>query len=303
MFRKLSLGHKFNVLLLGVFLLGILLTGSAFAGILTQQAKDQVTSKALVMMETMNAVRAYTGEQVNPELEYRLATETEDFVAVTVPGYSAREVFENLRKNPDYSEFFYKEATLNPTNLRDKADEFETAVVERFRNQPTLTEEADFRETPAGTMYYIARPIQINQESCLVCHSTPDVAPVSMINTYGSDNGFGWQLNEIVGAQIVSLPANEVFATASQSIILLTSIVVGIFILAVILVNVLLSRAVIRPLKRMAQVADQVSTGEMEVDFEHQSEDEIGILAAAFNRMKLSLVMAMKMLNRPSTQN
>lgn len=297
MFKNLKLSSKFNILLLAVFLGGILLTGTAFAAFLFNSAQNQVTSKAVLMMETMNSVRGYTSTQVNPELADRLQSDPE-FIPQTVPGYAAREVFEILRRDEEYGEFFYKEATLNPTNLRDKADPFETELVNQFRGDRDLDELRGFRDSPGGRLYYIAHPITIQDESCLVCHSTPEAAPASLVETYGPDNGFGWQLNEIVGAQVISVPAGEVFGSARRSFLLLMLIAFGMFALAILLINILLSRAVIRPLNRMVTVADQISTGKMDVEFEQDSEDEIGMLAAAFNRMKLSLSMAMRMLNR-----
>jgi len=55
---------------------------------------------------------------------------------------------------------------------------------------------------------------------------------------------------------------------------------------------------VIRPVTRLSRLADQVSQGEnMDApDFEVKSSDEIGVLTQSFNRMKKSLVQAMKML-------
>jgi HAMP domain-containing protein len=48
----------------------------------------------------------------------------------------------------------------------------------------------------------------------------------------------------------------------------------------------------------MAMVAHDVSVGKLDSEFQQTSHDEIGVLAAAFNRMKLSLSMAMEMLNK-----
>lgn len=302
MLNKLKLGTKFNLLLIMVFLIGILISGTALSAILNRNAQNQVTAKALILIQTMNSVRDYTSNQVNPELAPRLETEAE-FLPQTVPGYSAREVFENLRSNRDYADFFYKEATLNPTNLRDKSDEFESKLVQRFRNEPNLKELTGFRAIPSGELFYIARPIAIKQESCLRCHSTPDVAPKSMIATYGSNNGFGWQLNEIVGAQIISVPAAEIVTNARQSLLLVLLTVFGVFAIAIIFINLLLRQAVIKPLNRMTVAAQEVSTGHMETEFEQTSHDEIGVLASAFNRMKLSLAMAMQMLDEPSDKN
>ena len=62
--------------------------------------------------------------------------------------------------------------------------------------------------------------------------------------------------------------------------------------------NFLLNHNVIRPLKRIARVAEEVSTGNMNAEFERTNKDEIGNLAEAFKRMKLSLSMAMGRLSQ-----
>jgi HAMP domain-containing protein len=55
----------------------------------------------------------------------------------------------------------------------------------------------------------------------------------------------------------------------------------------------------IQPLVQMAKWSREVSTGALTTDFEHQSQDEIGILANSVNRLKVSLEMAMNMLDQP----
>ena len=57
-----------------------------------------------------------------------------------------------------------------------------------------------------GAAVYLARPIKVTNVSCLTCHSTPDHAPAEMIRQYGSANGFGWKMDEVIGAQIVTVP-------------------------------------------------------------------------------------------------
>ncbi|MEH2075024.1 MAG: DUF3365 domain-containing protein [Nostoc sp.] len=295
MLKNLNLKQKFTILLLVILTFGLSLSGFALSSLLRENAKQDISSTGLMLMQTMSSVRKYTSTQVNPELADKLATE---FLPQSVPAYSAREVFEILRKTADYRDFFYKEATLNPTNLRDKADGFETEVVERFRNKSDLKEVSGFRSLPGGDIFYIARPLPISEESCLKCHSVPEAAPQSMITLYGTANGFGWKLNEIVGAQIISVPANNVISKANQSSLVIILIVSAIFIATILLVNLFLNRQVVIPLKRMTRIAEEVSTGHMEVEFEQMSNDEIGNLAKAFKRMQLSLEMAMKRIKR-----
>lgn len=296
MFKNLKLGTKLNLLLLLIFLGVVGTSGLALSKILGDNAKEKVASQAFLLLETMSSVRDYTAAQINPELAPRL--EKEDwFLPQTVPAYSAREVFEKLRKREQYSNFFYKEATLNPTNPRDKADAFETDVVEKFRKQSELKEVTGFRSLPSGEIFYVARPLVISEQSCLRCHSTPEQAPKSQITTYGRDNGFGWKLNEIIGAKVISVPASAVFNEARRLQVLVIGSLSVFFLLAMIMINLFLKFAVTNPLKRMAQLSKQVSTGDMKGEFEHPAHDEIGILAASLNRMKVSLEMAMNMLN------
>jgi protein-histidine pros-kinase len=141
-------------------------------------------------------------------------TDTE-FHPQSVPAFAATEIFGYLReKFPDY---FYKEATLNPTNPRDRVTDWESDVVNQFRASPTQTEFISTRESPTGTALFLARPIKVNNVSCLECHSTPDKAPAEMIKLYGGDNGFNWQLNDIIGAQIVSVPVSVPVHIAEDS--------------------------------------------------------------------------------------
>jgi HAMP domain-containing protein len=295
MLNNLKLSHKFTVLLLIVFLGGILLSGLAFSQVLNRNAQNELASRALILMETMNSVRHYTNTQVNPELKPRLELE---FLPESVPAYAAREVFEILRTVEPYRDFFYKEATLNPTNLRDKADDFETTLVETFSQFPNKIEQQGFRDIPGGRLFYVSRPIQITQESCLQCHGNPDLAPTSMIAQYGRENGFNWQMNEIVGAQIISVPARKVVNRARKAFGLLMGIVAVVFAIALFLANFLLVRFVVHPLRRMSQVAEVVSTGDMQAEFSYRAKDEVGDMARAFERMKVSLSMAMKMLGQ-----
>ena len=295
MLKNLHLRQKFTILLLIILVVGLSLSGLVLSTLLRQNAKIEVASKALALIDTLASVRQYTANQITPELSDKLETK---FLPQTVSAYSAREVFDGLRSKPEYRDFFYKEATLNPTNLRDQADSFEKPIIEKFRKEKDLKELSGFRSTPSGDMFYIARPLAVSQESCLQCHSTLDKAPKTMIAQYGTAGGFGWKLDEIVAAQIISIPAGKVIAKANQSSFLIVGFVSTVFVAVILLVNVFLNRQIVRPLKRITRVAEEVSTGHMDVEFEQLTNDEIGNLARAFKRMKLSLEMAMKRIKR-----
>jgi HAMP domain-containing protein len=291
MFLNFNLKQKFTILLLIILVIGLSSSTMVLYTVLQQNATTEVATKALALIDTMSSVRQYTNNEITPELADKLETK---FLPQSVAGYSAREVFDILRQKPEYSDFFYKEATLNPTNLRDKADDFETAIVYRFRKEKDLKQLSGFHSTLGGEMFYIARPMSVSKQTCLQCHGSPENAPKTMIEQYGTANGLGWQLNEIVAAQMISIPASTVIDKAHKSSFLIIGFVSAIFVVVIVLVNFFLNTQVVLPLKQITHIAEEVSMGHMEVEFEQFSNDEIGKLARAFKRMKLSLELAMK---------
>lgn len=296
MLKNLKLGSKLN-LLLGLILLSLILSiGFILSIVLNNYAQEVVADRAVMLMETMNSVRNYTSTQIQPELSERLETEPV-FLAQTVPAYSAREVFENLRGKEEYRQFFYKEATINPTNARDKADAFETDLIKSFRDG-SIEQKQGFRIIPGGELFYIARPMEIKKESCLRCHGNPSDAPASLIASYGGDNGFGWEMNEIVGAQIMSVPSSEVFQTASKLRYLVIGKIVVFLLAAIVALNLFLKYVVTKPITQMSNLSKKLSMGDLDVEFEQKSQDEIGLLAASLNRLKVSMKMAMEMLEQ-----
>src|ERR1051326_5798593 len=186
----MGLRLKFNLVLIVVFLLGLGVSAYVSNRLLVQNARDEVARNAGLMMETALAIRGYTVAQVRPHLEMQLMRV---FLPQSVPAFAATETLNELRKR--HPEYFYKEATLNPTNPRNRASDWEADLVNQFRNQPQLKEMVGERETPMGRALYIARPIQITNPACLTCHSTPSAAPPTMIKLYGPANGFGWKQN------------------------------------------------------------------------------------------------------------
>jgi protein-histidine pros-kinase len=286
-----GLRFKFNVVLVIVFALGMALASGVSYQLLQRNARREVLRDAGLMMEAALAIRGYTVTQVKPHLDAQLQ---EHFLPQAVAAFAATETFNALRaKYPEYS---YKEATLNPTNPRDRAVDWEADVVNTFRNNPQVTEHSGERMTETGPMLYLARPIQVNEPGCLACHSTAAAAPASMTKIYGESNGFGWKFQEIVGAQVVSVPAAVPIMHAREAFLAFIGSLAAIFIATFVVLNVMLSYLIIRPIARMALDADRISTGDFKVAEFDRGRDEIGVLGNSFNRMRRSLQKALHMI-------
>jgi protein-histidine pros-kinase len=284
---------KFNLIFVLVFIAGLLASAYVSRDLLQRNAQQEIVAHARLTMEKAIAVRAYTNEQIRPLLETQMKY---TFLPQSVPAYSATEVLQALAKvYPDYT---YKEATLNPTNPRDRAVDWEADIVGRFRNQPDQKELIGERDTPLGRALYIARPLKITNPACLYCHDTVEAAPKTVIEKYGTANGFGWKLNEVIGAQVVSVPMSVPLARAEQTFRVFMGSLVAIFVAIGVVLNLMLWALVIRPVTKLSRLADRVSLGEMGApEFKAHGRDEIGMLAQSFARMRRSLEQALKMLD------
>ena len=291
----MGLRSKFNIVLILVFAAGIGVSAWVSHELLQRNAKDEVLRNAGLMMEAALAIRGYTVSQVKPRIEHHLA---EEFLPQSVPAYAAAETFKTLRKK--YPDFSYKEATLNPTNPANRTVEWESDIVNYFRNAGVSSGEINGeRDTPAGRMLYIARPIQIKDPACLACHSVPSAAPASMTKLYGESNGFGWKHMEVIGAQVVSVPMSLPIHNANEAFKVFMASLAAIFLVTFIVLNVMLSLMIIRPIRRMSASADKVSTGDFNVaEFPSKGKDEISLLGTSFNRMRRSLQKALKLIER-----
>ena len=289
----MGLRLKFNIVLALVFAAGIAVSAYVSHALLQENAKQEVLRNAGLMMEAALSIRGYTVSQVKPHLESQLA---ETFLPQTVPAFAATETFNSLRKK--YPDFMYKEATLNPTNPRDRAVEWESDVVGSFRNDAGMKEFTGERDTPTGRMLYIARPITIRDPACLACHSVPSAAPASMIKLYGQDNGFGWKHMETVGAQIVQVPMALPVKNANDTFKVFMGSLAAIFVVTFIVLNAMLSLMILRPITRMSAAADRISQGDFDVPEFGKGKDEISTLGVSFNRMRRSLQKALKLIEK-----
>jgi methyl-accepting chemotaxis protein len=289
----MGLRLKFNLVLLLMFALGLGVTGYISHDLLHKNARDEVLRNAGVMMEAALSMRGYTNTQIRPLIPHS----EEIFHPQSVPAYSATEIMSALRKK--YADFSYKEATLNPTNPRNKAVDWETDIVNAFRDTPDRGEISGMRDTPTGRSLYLARPFQIKDKACLACHTTAAMAPPAMVKIYGPNNGFGWKHMEVIGAQIVSVPMELPIRNANHAFVTFTVSLAAVFTLLFVILNVMLTELIVQPITGMAQAAEQISKGDLAIpELDAKGKDEVSQLARSFNRMRRSLAKAMSLIEK-----
>jgi HAMP domain-containing protein len=289
----MGLRLKFNMVLLLVFMVGLGATGYVSYELLHRNARDEVLRNAGVMMEAALSMRSYTVAQVRPNL----AVHPDKFLPQSVPAFGATEIMTLLRKKyPDYA---YKEAALNPTNARNRAVEWEEDIIRAFRGDPGRDEISGMRDTPLGRSLYLARPFQIKDPGCLSCHTTADMAPPAMVKIYGATNGFGWKQNEVVGAQIVSVPMNLPIRNANRAFVTFMTSLAVVFAALFVILNMMLTQLIIEPITQLSDLADHMSKGRADVpELQTKGRDEVAQLGQAFNRMRRSLQKAISLIDK-----
>jgi HAMP domain-containing protein len=290
----LKLLVKFNILLIVVFGLGLSVIAYQARTFLQEQAQAEVLREAGLMAASALATRNYTEHYITPVIE-KTTEHTTTFLPQAIPFFASTTTFDQIRQTyPDYT---YKEAALNPTNLRDRAQDWEADIINFFRNSPKETELVRMRDAATGPTLSLAHPIRM-ESGCLQCHSQPGVAPRAMIKHYGAQNGFGWNLDEVVGAQIISIPTSVPIKMAQQGLTRLLINLSLIFLAAILLIDVGLYFIVIRRLGKISHYADRISQGEMDLEqLPVRGNDEVAQVTRSFHRMHTSLKKAIDLLN------
>lgn len=290
----MRLEYRFTIIILICLIIGMGAAGLISYRIETQQAQAEILHNADFMMETAVAIRSYTINEVRPLLNQQ---KTDEFLPQTVPSYSAQSTLGHLKKR--FPEFTYREVALNPTNVSNRASDWEVGLIRRFQTDAKATTLSGVIGQGSAGKFYFARPIRITNPSCLVCHSVPNAAPKAMLAKYGTSNGFGWKMNEVVGAQVVEVPVERAWKAAKNSIAITMGALTCIFLLTFVVFQLMLRRYVIRPLEAITQVTEDISldkrTGKVNANL---IGGQYKRLEQAIERLRVSVEHAVEMIGR-----
>ena len=281
----MKLQKKFNFLIFGAAISGLLILSATALYFLNDQARKEAIINANLLLNTMLAVREYTVSNVRPLIDQENA---DQFISESVPAFSAHSVIENLRKN--YPEYSYREAVQNPTNPNDALDNWERNLVDEFKSDRSKKEIVKERVIDGTPYLTISKPIIITNPGCLSCHSTPEAAPEKLVEKYGSVGGFGWRLNEVLGVQTVRVPT----AFSERAIMNKMSYFVGsffiVFIVIAITFNRMFAKLINKPLSTLNERIHILSSGVFHnvAPIKFGTNDEIDTLAHGLSTLQIN---------------
>jgi signal transduction histidine kinase len=180
---------------------------------------------------------------------------TPSMVTTKLSRYSQRE---NL--------YSFRLASLAPINPENRPDEFEKAALYHFIREG-LGELYRFREVGGETMFQYSVPLQV-EDSCLKCHK-----------------GEGFAQGAVGGCLSIVFPRERIKAVLFTDHLRLAGAGLGLILLTSLTLFFMLRRVVIRPLKDLEGMTNQIIDGNLHAQVDIESHDEFARLGRAFNAM------------------
>ncbi|WP_457600844.1 c-type heme family protein [Hydrogenivirga sp.] len=259
------------------------------------RAIDAARSRIETTMAFVKASRNYVRKTLRPKVYELLAagcTDQDFILEAQSSSFFTASIFNMVnREIPDME---LRQVAINPLNPKDRPNETEMWVIAYLKSKNL--KEYEGITFHRGKEYYIKAFAVIPKKSCLRCHGTVDAMPVAVRNIYKPKTDPKWPVGKVNGAVIVYVPFEKVMAKARIDGLVNGGLVGGVFILMSGIILVILNFRVFKPIEVLRNRAEKISKGDIEEPIPYQSENEIGRLARAIERMRVSLKKVMDMI-------
>lgn len=280
----MSIRFKF-LLALALCLIVVMIVGGFHLSNLQETIlKQEAYNRSTMVLNFTHASREYVEEDLRPEL----AKITDDMIFQAKSAtFATREIINYF--NEQMPEYLYKQATINPLNPVDRANELEKQLINKFNENRQIEELTGYTTIGQEERFYVARPIKV-ESSCLSCHGNPANAPKEMLERYGNTSGYWWNVGDIISAITIYVPTEDLKSSLSTTWHQLWGSLAIWCVALSVLIYIWFGNLVGRRLQKVAQIMRKTAldpTQKKEID--ERSGDEIGTVARAFNQMSDSL--------------
>lgn len=260
---------------------------------LALQAGQAGPSQAAALLTAEADVAAqYTSEQVAPLLGSGSGGSLV-FVPQATPFYAVASQAQMLaHRMPGYT---LRRVVLDPVGREDRPDAWERATINRLRAAADPAPFTAERDGPDGRQLLRVVPLRFSPGICATCYPSRAAAPAGIADAFGDAAGFDRKPGEIVGITVASVPL------AAPDNGLLRAALIWLLVSMLVLwlaLNLLLEFLVLRPLGKVAAVAEEVSLGHAGVaEFDSFGDTELGALTRSFNRLRRSMESAIGLID------
>ncbi len=263
--NELGIGPKVVITTLLVF--ASLLVGGAF--LLGQQLESDLhrvlSNQASIIEKQIQVTRAYVAKQFVVKAKaagMKTGIEHSEPDTIPFPATFTRETSETLAKEGVYNARVISPTPLNSANAPQ--DPFEKEAVASLL--AGKLEYSKIEMVNGQLMYRRATPDIASVKACVSCHE-------------------GKNVGDMLGAVTVQIPMDVPMAQLNSNLQNMYAGILGVGLLTMTLLYLLLSRLVLRPIKRLELMASQAREGDLTVRTEVLAHDEIGRTGKSFNAM------------------
>ncbi len=259
-------------------------------------AKKASQEKVKLTMTFAKSTREYVRGTLRPRI-YELMNKydciREDFILeAQSSSFVTNKIFEQVSR--EFRGLLLRQVAFRPLNPKNTPTEVETQIINLFRTK-NLPEYSDIVEINNYRYLVSAFPVKV-KASCLHCHGTRDAMPQAIKKLYNPPYDPNWKVGNIQGGVFIYEPYEATILKAQLSGIIKGGFVFFLNIAVMGLVLLILNRYVFKPIDVLKEHADKISKGEIEEKIPINSDDEIGQLTKAFERMRISIKKVMDIL-------
>ena len=282
------------LIMMGILsLLAVIAMGWASYNFSRKAAMDEAANKAEIIFKYLMAQRQFYKKDQAPLISELV--EKDRFYPSLMSGFVAtRKTFDYF--NNKMPGFMLKYASTNPLLESNRADKEELGLIKKFKAKPTMKEMKGTLTKNGIDFYYHAIPMKVDSKKCLTCHGDPADAPKDQVEIYGSTQGYHWKMGDTASTLVVYIPISGAIAQAKQTALILLGIGAGGLLFTMLVIGVFLEKGVVEPIEKLNTRTEEISLGKnLDQPLPIKSKDEIGTLARAIDRLRISVA---RMLSR-----
>ncbi|WP_340695417.1 DUF3365 domain-containing protein [Hydrogenobacter thermophilus] len=258
-------------------------------------AKETAKEKIKTAMTFTKASRDYVRSVLRPKIDELLASgcSKEDFL---LEGQSSSFFTASIfkRVSEDLPNFTLRQVAFNPLNLKDEPNELEAKIIAFMRN--SSNREYSNIVNYKGERYFVYASAVVPDGSCLRCHGQIQNMPKVIQAIYKPQRDLNWEVGKVQGAVIVLVPFESTVLKAQLTGLYRGLFIFGVFFSLTLFILFSLEKLVFRPVEKLEKKAEEIAKGNVDEPVDISSDDEIGKLAEAFERMRVSIKKVMDLL-------
>ena len=287
----MSIRARFIILIGILSLLATIGIGATSYKFSVDNALAEAKSKGHLVFDYLQSSRIYFKSQQRPLIMEHVARGT--FIPELMSGFTlTRGVWSEFqKKNKDY---LFKQATIDPLHPDNKADKFDLVIIDKFRKNQNMKQAEGVIDKNGASYFYYAEPIKVSR-NCLRCHGDPANAPQAVTEKYGTKNGYHWKAGTVAAAYVIYVPIQDALNKAKKAAVNLVAIGAGGVLVLMLIIWIFFSQYVVKPISTLEKRATEISLGKnLAQPINITSKDEIGSLARAVDRLRISVDRMLK---------